>query len=134
MNPEPTTKLGERLRNALNERDLSQVNLAHMLGVSPTQVSDWIHGRYRPTKATRRLIADLLRVSEKWLTEGAGPIYKEGGGGEGRVVEAPEAYLDEKRLRLIRKIKELARDPRTKQFIIDALLQNVEAFEKFPKE
>lgn len=105
-----------------------------MLGIPATQVSDWVRGRHRPSKATRGLIASILKISEKWLTEGAGPIYMEGGGGEGIVLEPPERYPDDKRRRLVRKVKQLALDPRTAEFIIDALLQNVEAFEKFPKE
>ena len=100
--------LGKRLRETLAKRDLSQANLAHKLGVSVTQISDWVSGRHRPTRATRGLIAALLGVSEKWLTEGIAPAYKEGGeGGEGQIAEASAPYLGKKERRLMEEINKL---------------------------
>lgn len=125
------------MRLALAERDLSQSNLAHILGVSVTQISDWISGRHRPTKATRAMIATLLRVEEKWLTEGTGLIYKEGGGGEGRIREAEGAWREsnDPRWRLIAEVKQFAleADLEDDAEFIDALLANVRAFRKSVK-
>lgn len=59
-------------------------------------------------------------------------MYKEGAGGEGRVVKAPETYLDPKRLRLVKAIKKLALE--ANDDVIDALLKNVEVFSQVPKK
>ncbi len=59
-------------------------------------------------------------------------MYKEGAGGEGRAVEAPEIYLNPKRLRLVHTVKKLALE--ANDDVIDALLKNVEVFSQVPKK
>ncbi len=79
--------LGERLGILLDKRQLTQSRFAELIGVKQGHVSDWIRGRSRPSKSTRKLIAVTLGINEKWLTEGSGPIYK-----QGAVGEQPQSY------------------------------------------
>lgn len=76
---------------------------------------------------------DPLRRGMEWLLTGdAASLYKEAGGGEVQVVEAPESYLNAKRMRLVREVKKLARE--ANDDVIDALLKNVEIFSQVPKK
>lgn len=76
---------------------------------------------------------DPLKRGVEWLLTGqTGALYKEGAGGEGRVVEAPETYLNPKCLRLVRAVKKLALE--ANDDVIDALLKNVEVFSQVPKK
>jgi transcriptional regulator with XRE-family HTH domain len=39
---------GEKLKEARNERKLTQKNLAETLGVAESSISDWEHDRHKP--------------------------------------------------------------------------------------
>jgi hypothetical protein len=66
------------------------------------------------------------------LTVGRASIYKEGGEEKPIAAEAPEDYGGPKRLKLVREIKRLALE--ADDGVIDALLKNVEQFNRIPKK
>lgn len=72
-----------------------------------------------------------LNPQQKQLTTGEGAIYKDARAGAGHQVhDEPAPYLNGKRLRLVREVKELMKtaDDET----IDALLKNVRQFKRIP--
>lgn len=58
---------GNRLKNALEAKGLTQVNLACFLGVNPTSVSRWVNGDRNPRDNLKKKIADYLDVTVGYL-------------------------------------------------------------------
>lgn len=54
---------GEHLLSLLEERGLSQADLAKLTGIRASTISDWINGKYFPKQDKRLLIARALDVS-----------------------------------------------------------------------
>lgn len=57
----------ERLREALDEKRLTQADLAQRIGVTRSVVHGWVHGRFVPKTEKLNRIAVFLNVSEAWL-------------------------------------------------------------------
>lgn len=57
-----------RLVQALEARRLAQVQLASMIGVSPTTVSKWRNGAQGPEAETLARLASVINVSPEWFT------------------------------------------------------------------
>lgn len=66
----PTWRLQDRLIRALDWADVSVQAMADELGVSRNTVSNYMHGRSRPNRATLRVWATRCDVPFLWLTSG----------------------------------------------------------------
>nr|DAT29593.1 MAG TPA: helix-turn-helix domain protein [Caudoviricetes sp.] len=74
---------GEHLLSLLEERGLSQADLAKLTGIRASTISDWINGKYLPKQDKRLLIARALDVSPDRLYLGdddGEPMIWEGSG------------------------------------------------------
>jgi|SRR5579864_3044971 len=56
-----------KLRNLLRDRGLTQGNLADLLEISPSQVSDWIREKTMPSVASGLKLARVLKVTMDYL-------------------------------------------------------------------
>ena len=73
----------KHLSNLLEERGLSQADLAELTGIRASTISDWINGKYLPKQDKRLLIAKALDISPDRLYLGdddGEPMIWEGGG------------------------------------------------------
>lgn len=61
--PIATPTLGELIRLSIEEKGISQKELAKELGVSPSRVSDYITGRAEPTLRIARAICLALGIA-----------------------------------------------------------------------
>ena len=58
---------GERLVESLKRRDLTQKELAEMIGVTPTRLNYWIKDKRQPDVEYIKKLASALRVSGDYL-------------------------------------------------------------------
>lgn len=58
---------GERLKLALQNKNMKQSVLAYRLNVDRSYITNWINGKYNPTPETQERIANILGVSRGWL-------------------------------------------------------------------
>jgi transcriptional regulator with XRE-family HTH domain len=65
--------LGDRMRKALRIADVSSIEIADYLGVSPTSVSNWLGGRAKPRRGMLRSFAMRTGVPFTWLETGMAP-------------------------------------------------------------
>ena len=65
---------GARILEARKQKGFSQRELAELLGITVQAISQWENNRTEPTGRLRRL-ADILGVSEQWLTQGDVPDF-----------------------------------------------------------
>ena len=54
--------VGELIVISLNEKDMTQRELAHMIGVSPSRISDYVSGRSEPTLKIARSLCHALDI------------------------------------------------------------------------
>ena len=52
----------KHLSNLLEERGLSQADLAKLTGIRASTISDWINGKYFPKQDKRLLVARVLNI------------------------------------------------------------------------
>lgn len=64
---DPAKALGNRLREAMKGRRVSQRQLAAMVGVSKQSVTNWTQGRHEPALPQLRKLAQALRVPIAYL-------------------------------------------------------------------
>jgi len=57
----------ERLREAMNIRDIRAIDLSNNTGISKPLISNYLKGKYKPKQEAITKIARYLRVSEVWL-------------------------------------------------------------------
>ena len=57
----------DRLRQAMEMRDLKQIDLANRGNFDKGQLSSWLSGKYKPKQENTDKLADILGVSEGWL-------------------------------------------------------------------
>lgn len=62
--------IGDRIRIARDKRDLDQVELAGMIGVSDQTIRRWEHGEREPKATQVVALADALSVRPGWLLDG----------------------------------------------------------------
>jgi phage repressor protein C with HTH and peptisase S24 domain len=68
--------LSERIKLALDEAGLSQVDLARACGVKPPSVHGWLNGKAKFLRGENLLLAArALNVNQEWLATGAGPMH-----------------------------------------------------------
>lgn len=59
----------DNLLKYMEEKHITQADIASELGVSKTAVSDWVHGRKYPRVDAMQKIADLFGVPMSYLTQ-----------------------------------------------------------------
>ncbi|MBA4159362.1 MAG: helix-turn-helix transcriptional regulator [Gemmatimonadetes bacterium] len=72
----------ERLRQCLDDRGMSQADLARELGVGVATVSEWFTRGRVPNGDVMLRLPEALRVNGHWLLTGEGPRERERRGGE----------------------------------------------------
>lgn len=93
--PDQGRSFAERLaqaRRALSTRewrDVSQVDVAEMVGTSAATVSRWESGDVVPRGPALRLLAQVLGVNLRWLETGEGPMLAQ--------VASPEPAVSDNR-------------------------------------
>jgi len=65
--PVPMPSLAEIIRYEMAERGITQKELAEMLGVSPSRVSEYMTGKSEPTLRVARLMRDKLDIDADFL-------------------------------------------------------------------
>jgi len=65
--------LAANITRLLEEKGLSQADLARISGFTPQEVWAWVNGKYFPTSRTRSRLASALEVSVERLTNGHKP-------------------------------------------------------------
>lgn len=73
----PQFSLGRRMRAAMEDAGINNIEMAAYLEVGANTVSNWLNGKTRPTALYLRQFALLTGVSYDWL---AGDSPKDGGG------------------------------------------------------
>ncbi len=66
--------LADRLRRAINDSNMTQSNIASMVGATQPAVSQWLSGKKEPSPENLADIAKHLRVRREWLVEGIPPM------------------------------------------------------------
>lgn len=56
-----------RIREALNIRNMKQVELAEKTGIPKGTINNWLNQRYQPKQKSLLKLAKALGVSEMWL-------------------------------------------------------------------
>jgi len=65
--PVPMPTLSEIIRYEMAERGITQKELAEMLGVSPSRVSEYMNGKAEPTLKVARLLNKKLDIDADFL-------------------------------------------------------------------
>lgn len=68
--------VGERITALRKEKELSQGQLAQLLGVSRQAVSKWENGQSSPDTNKLIQLADVLDTEVEYLATGSKPIYE----------------------------------------------------------
>lgn len=61
------SNFSDRLKKILEEKDITQAQLAKMTGITQSSISDWLRGRYAPKQDKIDLIARALNVTPTYL-------------------------------------------------------------------
>lgn len=96
-------KIGHRIRESRERRQLSQEALAQRIGVSQPTISDWENSKTEPTVDNMRTLAVELDVWFEWLVTGRGMREYPPGVQEPRSEYRvqPELSADEQKLQTI---------------------------------
>lgn len=73
--PQPSVardSFATRLREVMEEKGLTQMQLAASIGVAQSRVSEWRAGKAMPQRRVAELLADQLQVNLEWLLAGTG--------------------------------------------------------------
>lgn len=57
----------ERLIQAMNARDIRQIDIVNATGMTTGKVSSYVSGRYTPNGKTMTVLARVLSVNPEWL-------------------------------------------------------------------
>ena len=82
--------IAERIKFAMDVRNMKQVELVRRTGISKGAFSSYLSGLYNPKMDRLELIADALDVDVRWLTGENVPMQK--------VAVVPEAIEESERL------------------------------------
>lgn len=61
------TNARNRIREALQIRNMKQVELAEKTGIAKGTINNWLNNRYQPKQKALMKMAKVLEVSELWL-------------------------------------------------------------------
>lgn len=73
-----------RMKQALQMRNMKQVELSEKTGIDKGQISSYLSGKYKPKQENLTLMAVALNVSEYWLMGLDVPMEREGSEGVAR--------------------------------------------------
>ncbi len=62
------TKISERILEALKLREMTQAELSQKAGLCKSAVSAYVKGQYEPKGQSIQKMAQVLNVSEEWLS------------------------------------------------------------------
>ncbi|MGE8565211.1 MAG: helix-turn-helix domain-containing protein [Achromobacter sp.] len=66
--------LAKRLKEAMEDARVKQVDIARAAGIKPPSVADWLTGRTKNIRGANLVsVARFLNVSEAWLADGKLP-------------------------------------------------------------
>lgn len=88
----------QRLKMALENKNMKQSRLADILNVDRSYITNWINGKYRANEETKKRIADVLGVSIAWLSGYDVPM------GPAEPACAPRDRLDQLMLSMFNKL------------------------------
>lgn len=113
--------LGERLRNARERKNLTQVAVRERTGINNKTLSGYEKGVSEPDIETLKKLAALYEVTVDWIT-GNNTIYAEKSKTNPIVLEEKTTYenLSESKKKLLDKYDKL---PKDKQHILDQLAE-----------
>ena len=60
-------EFGARLKSALKRKNMSQSKLSEISGINTSTISEYISGRYEPSRSRIAEFANILDVNEVWL-------------------------------------------------------------------
>lgn len=67
--------LSERIKTAMDQAGMSQVDLARAVGIKPPSVNGWLSGKAKYLRGENLLLAArALNVNQDWLATGTGPM------------------------------------------------------------
>ncbi|WP_304177338.1 helix-turn-helix domain-containing protein [Leptotrichia trevisanii] len=64
---ENVEEFGARLKSALKRKNMSQSKLSEISGINTSTISEYISGRYEPSRSRIAEFANVLDVNEVWL-------------------------------------------------------------------
>lgn len=71
VHPSPRQQtFAHRLRELMSTHSLTQIELASLIGLSQSRVSDWLNSKALPQPRSMRALATALRVDATWLLTG----------------------------------------------------------------
>ena len=73
----------KRLKEALNKKNMSSIELSNKLNINRGIISSYITGKYKPKQDRLTQIARILDVKESWLM------------GYDEIVQNPKTFFDE---------------------------------------
>jgi transcriptional repressor len=76
-NKENIVDFGTRLKEALKRNQMSQSKLSELTGISNAAISEYISGKYEPSRSRISEFSDILKVNEVWLMGYDVPMEKE---------------------------------------------------------
>ena len=69
-------ELIERITFARERAGLSQTELAKKIGITPQAIQNWEYGKSSPRLQRLKKLAEVLNVSEEWITTGNGSFKR----------------------------------------------------------
>ena len=108
--------IGERIRRAIEARNLSLKEAAKTCDISYSSLQNWVGGLREPRPDALVAIGSQLGVSIDWLLTGDGRMFRV----EGEVQASSEAYVDSARERAVMALFRLLpdEDQREIEFVI----------------
>jgi len=99
--------IGKRIQNARKSRELSRIQLANKVGVSPGGCGHWERNLNTPSVKNIAKLAVILNVSFEWLATGRGEMAYSN---EGRDLlrEEGDRFTPKDELKLIREYHQLS--------------------------
>lgn len=74
---EKISTFSERFREAMSARSMRQADIIKKTGISSSNLSSYLSGRYKPKQKTLAILAYTLDVSEAWLQGYDVPMERE---------------------------------------------------------
>ena len=68
------SKISEKLKKAIRESELTQKDIAEILGIEQTQISKWIRGKTQPTLDKFEKLLEVLGKDANYFFENSGSV------------------------------------------------------------
>jgi transcriptional regulator with XRE-family HTH domain len=99
--------IGKRIQNARNSRELSRIQLANKVGVSPGGCGHWERNFNTPSVENIAKLAVILNISFEWLATGRGEMEYSDEGRE-QLKEVGNKFPPKDELKLIREYRQIS--------------------------